>query len=110
MSKPTSLLYMLEAEKTLRQLTNKINGGVIASRNYHRCYSKQNQKERLIEKIQSARNLSFLGKHLSLETAYTSLGISENPNNLLKIGTSGDISICLRFKSNLRQPVVYDNA
>jgi len=77
----------MEAEKTLRQLTNKINGGVKASRNNPKCYSKQKQKE-----IQSVRNLSFLRKHLSLESAYVSLGISKHLKNLLKIGTSGDIS------------------
>ena len=92
MSKLTSLLYMLEVEKTLRQLANKINGGGMASRNYPRCYSKQNQKERLIEKIQSARKLSFLRKHLSLETIYTLLGISENLKNLLSVRTSGEKS------------------
>ena len=92
MSKPTSLLYMLEAEKTLRQLTNKINGGAKASRNNPKCYSKQNQKERLIDEIQSARNLSFSRKHLSIETVYTSLGISENLKNPLNVMTSGDIA------------------
>ena len=82
----------MEAEKTLRQLTNKINGGVKASRNNSKYYNKQNQKEMSMENIQSSRKLSFLRKHLSLETAYTILGISENPKNLLMIGASGDIS------------------
>ena len=76
----------------LSQLTIKRKGGVKASRNNPKCYIKPNQKERLIEKIQSARKLSFSRKHLYLETTYPSLGISENLKNLLKIGTSGDIS------------------
>ena len=71
---------------------NYYKGGVKASRNNPKCYSKQNQKEMAIEKIQSARKLSFLRKHLSLETAYTSLDISENLKNLLKIWTSGEVS------------------
>jgi len=66
---------------------NRYKGGVKASRNNPKYYSKQNQKE-----IQSDKKLSFSRKHLSLETAYTSLGISENLKNLLKIWTSGDIS------------------
>jgi len=75
---------------TLSQLTNKINGGVKASRNNPKSYSKQKMKE-----IQSARNLSFSRKHLSLETAYTPMGISNNLINLLNVGTSGDIpSLC----------------
>ena len=63
----------------------------MASRTNPNCYSKQDQKETWIEKIQSANKLSFLRKHLSLEIAYISLGISKNLQNLLKIGTSGDI-------------------
>ena len=66
---------------------NCYKGGVKASRNNPKCYRKQNQKE-----IQLDRKLSFSRKHLSLETAYTSLGISKNLQNLLKIGTSGDIA------------------
>ena len=77
----------MEAEKTLRQLTNTKTGGVIASRNNPKCYSKQNQKE-----IQSGKKTSFSRKRLSLESSYHSLGISENLKNLLKIGTSGDVS------------------
>jgi len=73
---------------------NCYKGGVKASRNNPKCYSKQNQKE-----IQSDRKLSFSRKHLSLETEYTSLGISENLQNLLKIGASGDVpwvfSLCI---------------
>ncbi len=76
----------------LRQLTNKINGGVKASRNNSKCYSKQNQKEMSIENIQSARELPFLRKPLSLETVYTSSSISENLKNLLNVRTSGDVS------------------
>ena len=76
----------MEAEKTLRQLTNKKIGGETASRNNSKCYIKQNQKE-----TQSSRKMSFSRKALSLETAYTSSGISENLENLLKIGTSGGI-------------------
>ena len=62
-------------------------GGEKASRNNPNCYSKQNQKE-----IQPEKKLTFSRKNLSLETAYTSLGLSENLKNLLKIGTSGDVS------------------
>ena len=91
---------MLEVEKTLSQLENKINGGVKASRNNSKCYSKQNQKEISSKNIQSVRNLSFSRKHLSLETAYTSLGISENLKNLLKIRTSGDISTLRCSRAN----------
>ena len=78
----------VEVEKTLSQLTIKRKGGVKASRNNPKCYSKQNQKE-----IQLDRKLSFSRKHLSLESSYNSLGMSENLINLLKVGTSGDISI-----------------
>ena len=67
-------------------------GGVKASRNNPKCYSKQKE-------IQSDRKLSFSRKALSLESMYSSLGISENPINLLKIGTSGDISLDRGFKS-----------
>lgn len=77
----------MEVEKTLKQLTIQKTGGVKASRNNPKCYSKQNQKE-----IQSSRKMSFSRKNLSLETAYISLGISENLKILLKIWTSGDIS------------------
>ena len=78
---------MVEVENTLSQLTIKRKGGVKASRNNPKCYSKKNQKE-----IQSCRKLSFSQKHLSLESSYNSLGISENLENLLTIRTSGDIS------------------
>lgn len=74
------------------QNQNRYEGGVIASRNNPKCYSKQNQKEKLIDPIQSAKKFSFLQKHLSSVSVYTSMGISKNPINLLKIGTSGDIS------------------
>jgi len=63
---------------------NRYKGGVKASRNNPKCYSKQKE-------IQSDKKLSFLRKALSLETAYTSLGISKNLKNLPKIVTSGDI-------------------
>ncbi len=79
---------MRRLKRTLSQLTFKRKGGVKASRNNPKSYSKQNQKE-----IQSDKKTSFLRKHLSLETAYTSLGMSENLQNLLKIGTSGEVSI-----------------
>ncbi len=78
-------MHTLEVEKTLRQLTNKKTGGVKASRNNPKCYSKQKE-------IQSDRKLSFLRKHLSLENAYISLGISETLINRLGIGTPGDIT------------------
>jgi len=65
---------------------NHCKGGVKASRNNPKCYSKQNQKE-----IQSGKKTSFSHKHLSLESSYNSLGMSENLINLLKVGTSGDI-------------------
>jgi len=68
-------------------IQNRYKGGEIASRNNPKCYSKKNQKEITID-----RKLSFSRKHLSLETAYSSLGILKNPINLLKIGTSGDVS------------------
>jgi len=71
---------------------NRYKGGVKASRNNPKCYSKQDQKETWIEKIKSANKLSFLRKHLSLESSYNSVGISENLINLLKVGASGDIS------------------
>jgi hypothetical protein len=67
----------------LIQLTKK--GGEKASRNNLKCYSKQKE-------TRSDEKLFFSRKHLSLETAYISLGISENLKNLLKIGTSGVIS------------------
>ena len=65
----------------------KINGGEKASRNKPKSYSKQRKKE-----AQQCRRTSFLRKHLSSETVYTQIGISENLKNLLKIWTSGDIS------------------
>jgi len=71
---------------------NRYKGGVKASRNNPKCYSKQNQKE-----IQSGKKTSFSQKHLSLEKSYHSLGISQNPINLLKVGTSGDISSVRRI-------------
>jgi len=74
---------------------NRYKGGVKASRNNPKCYRKQNQKERLKIKPQSARELSFSRKALSLETAYISFGISENIKNLLRIGTSGDVATVL---------------
>jgi len=67
---------------------NRYKGGVQASRNNPKCYSKLNKKE-----IQPCRKMSFSRKTLSLESSYTSLGISENLKNLLKIGTSGDITV-----------------
>jgi hypothetical protein len=76
----------------VKRSEKNLKGGEKASRNNPKCYSNQNQKERLIGNIQSARKLSFSRKHLYLETTYPSLGISENLKNLLKIGTSGDIS------------------
>ena len=82
----------------MQKLKIKNKGGEKASRNNPKCYSKQNQKE-----IQSGKKLSFSRKHLSLESVHSSLGISDNPINLLKIGTSGDISIYRWFKSDLRQ-------
>ena len=84
-------LQTLEVE-TVNILTKKVKGGEKASRNNPKYYSKQNQKEMSMEQIQSVRKLSFFGKHLSLETAYTSLGISENLKNLLNVRTSGDVS------------------
>ena len=71
---------------------NHYKGGVKASRNNPKGYSKQNQKE-----IQSIRKLSFSRKHLSLESSYNSLGISENLINLLKVGASGDVTTFLVF-------------
>ena len=71
----------------MQKLKIKNKGGEKASRNNPKSYSKQNQKE-----IQSDKKLSFSRKHLSLESVYSLLGISENPINLLNIGTSGDIS------------------
>ena len=68
----------------------------MASRNNSKCYSKQNQKERFLENIQSAGKISFTRKHSSLETAYPSLGISENLINLSKIGTSGANQFAIR--------------
>ena len=66
---------------------NGYKGGVKASRNNPKCYSKQNQKE-----IQSGKKTSFLRKHLSLESSYNSLDMSKNLINLLKVGALGDIS------------------
>ena len=68
-------------------IQNRYKGGVKASRNNPKCYIKQNRKE-----MQSCIKLSFSRKHLSLESVYNSLGISEYPINFLKIGTSGDVS------------------
>ena len=76
----------------------KINGGEKASRNNPECYSKRNLKE-----IRSIRKESFSRKHLSSKVAYSLIGILKNLKNLLKIGTSGDISIYRWFKSDLRQ-------
>ncbi len=81
---------------TLSQLTNKINGGVKASRNNSKCYSNQKLKE-----IQSVRYLSFSRKHLSLENAYTPMGISGNLINLLNVGTSGDVSTMGNISANV---------
>ena len=78
---------------------NRYKGGVKANRNNPKCYSKQNLKEILVEKIQSGRKLSFSRKPLSLDSPYNRLGISINLKNLLKIGTSGDISTGFSFKS-----------
>ena len=68
-------------------IQNRYKGGVKASRNNPKCYSKQNPKE-----MQSCKKMSFSRKHLSLESAYSSLGISENLINLLKVGASGDFA------------------
>ena len=76
----------------MQKLTIRIKGGEKASRNNPKCYRKQNQKE-----IKSNRTIHFSEKHLSLENAHSSLGISENLKNLLKIGTSGDNSTCRGF-------------
>jgi len=65
---------------------NDYKGGVKASRNNPKCYSKQNQKE-----IQSGKKTSFLRKHLSLESSYDLLGISKNLIRLLKVWASGDV-------------------
>ena len=73
---------------------NRYNGGVTASRNNPKCYSRQKLKE-----IQLDRKLSFLRKHLSLESAYVLSGISKNLQNLLKIVTSGDITTLDRITS-----------
>ena len=94
MSRLIILLDIMEDKKTLSQLTINRKGGVKASRNNPKYYSKQNQKE-----PQSDKKTSFSRKHLSLESAHNSLGISQNLINLLKIGTSGDVSICPGFKS-----------
>ena len=83
----------MEVEKTLSQLTNKKTGGVKASRNNPKCYSKQKE-------IQSVGDLSFPEKPLSLENAHSSLGISENLKNLLKIRTSGDITSFYIIRTN----------
>jgi len=66
---------------------NGYKGGVKASRNNLKCYSKQNQKE-----IQSGKKTSFLRKHLSSESSYDLVGISKNLINSLKVGASGDIA------------------
>ena len=78
----------------LSNITIKRKGGVKTSRNNSKRYSNQKLKE-----IQSVRNLSFSRKHLSLENAYTPMGISENLINLLNVGTSGDISIMAEITS-----------
>ena len=60
-------------------------GGEKASRNNPKNYNRQKE-------IVVSKKIRLLGKHLSLEISYTSVGILENLKNLLKIGTSGDIS------------------
>jgi len=98
MSRLIILLDIMEDKKTLSQLTINRKGGVKASRNNPKYYSKQNQKE-----PQSDKKTSFSRKHLSLESAHNSLGISQNLINLLKIGTSGDITSSRRIKLLLGQ-------
>ena len=80
---------------------NCYKGGVKASRNNPKCYSNQDQKETWIEKIQSVNELSFSRKHLSLESSYNSLGISENLINLLKVGASGDVATIRNISANV---------
>ncbi len=86
---------MPEVENIINQLTIIKKGVEKASRNNPKCYSKQNQKE-----IQSGKKASFSRKHLSLESSYESVGISENPINLVKVGDSGDISITSEKTAN----------
>jgi hypothetical protein len=75
---------------------NHYKGGVKASRNNPKGYSKQNQKE-----IQADKKPSFSRKHLSLDNSYQSLGISKNLKNLLEIGASGDGSTLSINRANL---------
>ena len=66
------------------------NGGVKASRKYPKCHNKE-----ICEKGKSRlhRTKAFLEeKPLSSESTLISLGILVNPNNRLRIGTSGDVS------------------
>ena len=76
----------------LRHIQTHHKGGVMARRDNPKCYDKKNQKKGLTAKNQSYRNMPFSQKPLSLENTYTLIGISVNRINLLKIGTSGDIS------------------
>jgi hypothetical protein len=68
----------------LRQ-QNSYNRGEKANRNNPKCYSKQKE-------IQSGKKTFFSREHLSLESSYDLFGISEKTVNLLKVGTSADIS------------------
>ncbi|MCW3985972.1 MAG: hypothetical protein NWE91_06155 [Candidatus Bathyarchaeota archaeon] len=68
------------------------NGGERASREYLECHNKEIWEN---GKSQLHRKKAFLEeKLLSLEGTIILAGISVNPNNRLKIGTTGDISIC----------------
>ena len=74
----------------------KRNGGERASRKYLECHNKEIWEN---GKNQLHRKKAFLEeKPLFLGTTLILTGISVNPNNRLKIGTTGDISIVGRVQ------------
>ena len=74
----------------MQKLITKLQGGEKASRNNPRIYSKQKE-------IQLEKKLSFLRKHLSLETAKELFSISKNLKSLQKVWTMGDVTAQVRI-------------
>ena len=83
----------------LTQLNNQHKGGEKTSREFPKCPSKNNEKKGNSEESQLDRKPFSWRKHLSLGSVFILQGISKILENLLKVGTSGDISSCPGFKS-----------
>jgi len=91
----------------VKRSEKNLKGGEKASRKYPKCHSKKIQKNGISEKSQLDRKPLSWRKHLSLGSVFILQGISEILKNRLKIGTAGDISICLGFKSDSRRDYLF---